>query len=69
MKWQAIQVRAENDIASGARVLPNDAGVVEMETLGDIASCLKEKGGSELEGWFLAAMKIKLDTKKKTKEG
>jgi hypothetical protein len=40
-------------------VLRRDAGIVEVEGLGDIADQLREKGGKKLEEWFLGAMKIK----------
>ncbi|CUS07995.1 unnamed protein product [Tuber aestivum] len=59
LKWQAIQVRDEYPVPSGQRVLPLEAGVEEVEGLGDIAERLKMVGGSGLEAWFLAGMKIK----------
>ncbi|RPA97284.1 hypothetical protein L873DRAFT_1844980 [Choiromyces venosus 120613-1] len=52
LKWQAIQVRDECQVASGQRVLPREAGVVEVEGLGDVAERLRGVGGRGLEEWF-----------------
>lgn len=56
LRWQALQVRAEDVVE--ARILGSgDEGVVECESLGEIAESLKAKD-AEVGAMFLEGMKI-----------
>lgn len=57
LRWQALQVRAEDIVES--RVCGDGSdGVVECETLSEIAEMLKGKGDGEVGKMFLEGMKI-----------
>lgn len=56
MKWQALQVRAEE--VGQDRLLEVEGGVEEVEGLGDIVARLRSRGRGEVEEMFLEGMKI-----------
>ncbi|KAF1355086.1 hypothetical protein BDV97DRAFT_409471, partial [Delphinella strobiligena] len=55
LRWQALQVRAENTVAT--RILGHGEGIVEVESLGEISEHLKAKD-TECAAMFLEGMKI-----------
>lgn len=57
LRWQALQVRAEDVVEERVLDLGSGEGIVECESLGEIAESLKERDG-ELGAMFLEGMKI-----------
>ncbi|KAF2087055.1 hypothetical protein K490DRAFT_65923 [Saccharata proteae CBS 121410] len=62
MRWQAIQERGTQTVEYASLTLTsNSTGIVEVESLGDIAEGLRKQPGSgpEIADFFLECMKIK----------